>query len=54
MRCSPLSDTLASNQSNELHKIRRQDLALSKDADERARIKQYRNAVESAAGGQVE
>ncbi len=35
----------------ELHKIRRQDPALGKDADERTRIKQYRNAVESAAAG---
>jgi len=37
----------------ELHKIRRQDPALGKDADERARIKQYRNAVESAAAGKL-
>ena len=37
----------------ELHKIRRQDPALGKDADERARIKDYRNAVESAAAGKL-
>lgn len=37
----------------ELHKIRRQDPALGKDADERTRIKQYRNAVESAAAGNL-
>jgi conjugative relaxase-like TrwC/TraI family protein len=37
----------------ELHKIRRQDPALGKDADERTRIKQYRNAVESAAAGKL-
>ncbi len=37
----------------ELHKIRRQDPALGKDADERTRIEQYRNAVESAAAGKL-
>ncbi|HTD66561.1 MAG TPA: AAA family ATPase, partial [Candidatus Limnocylindria bacterium] len=37
----------------ELHKIRRQDPALGKDADERVRIKDYRNAVESAAAGKL-
>ena len=37
----------------ELHKIRRQDPALGKDADERARITDYRNAVESAAAGKL-
>lgn len=37
----------------ELHKIRRQDPALGKDADERTRIKEYRNAVESAAAGRL-
>jgi conjugative relaxase-like TrwC/TraI family protein len=37
----------------ELHKIRRQDPALGKDADERTRIKQYRDAVESAAAGKL-
>ena len=37
----------------ELHKIRRQDPALGKDTDERTRIKQYRNAVESAAAGKL-
>ena len=37
----------------ELHKIRRQDPALGKDADERTRIKQYRKAVESAAAGKL-
>jgi conjugative relaxase-like TrwC/TraI family protein len=37
----------------ELHKIRRQDPALGKDADERARIRLYRNAVESAAAGKL-
>jgi conjugative relaxase-like TrwC/TraI family protein len=37
----------------ELHKIRRQDPALGKDADERTRIKNYRNAVESAAAGKL-
>lgn len=37
----------------ELHKIRRQDPALGKDDDERTRIKQYRNAVESAAAGKL-
>jgi conjugative relaxase-like TrwC/TraI family protein len=37
----------------ELHKIRRQDPALGNDADERARIKEYRNAVESAAAGKL-
>ncbi|SRR6266545_530490 len=37
----------------ELHKIRRQDPALGRDFDERKRIKQYREAVESAAAGKV-
>jgi conjugative relaxase-like TrwC/TraI family protein len=37
----------------ELHKVRRQDPALGRDLDERKRIKQYREAVESAAGGKV-
>jgi conjugative relaxase-like TrwC/TraI family protein len=37
----------------ELHKIRRQDPALGKDADERTRINQYRKAVESAAAGKL-
>jgi conjugative relaxase-like TrwC/TraI family protein len=37
----------------ELHKIRRQDPVLGKDADERTHIKQYRNAVESAAAGKL-
>jgi ATP-dependent exoDNAse (exonuclease V) alpha subunit len=37
----------------ELHKIRRQDPALGKDSDERTRIRQYRKAVESAAGGKL-
>ncbi len=37
----------------ELHKIRRQDPALGKDADERTRIKLYRNAVELAAAGKL-
>ena len=37
----------------ELHKIRRQDPALGNDAGERARIKQYRAAVEAAADGQL-
>jgi len=37
----------------ELHKIRRQDPTLGKDADERTRIKDYRNAVESAAAGKL-
>jgi conjugative relaxase-like TrwC/TraI family protein len=37
----------------ELHKIRRQDPALGKDAEERTRIKEYRNAVESAAAGKL-
>jgi conjugative relaxase-like TrwC/TraI family protein len=38
----------------ELHKIRRQDPALGRDNDERTRIKQYRKAVESAAGGKMD
>jgi conjugative relaxase-like TrwC/TraI family protein len=38
----------------ELHKIRRQDPALGRDDDERTRIKQYRKAVESAAGGKMD
>jgi len=38
----------------ELRKIRRQDPALGRDYDERKQIKQYRKAVESAAGGKVE
>lgn len=37
----------------ELHKIRRQDPSLARDDDERKRIKQYRNAVESAAAGKL-
>ncbi|MGI8966623.1 MAG: MobF family relaxase, partial [Limisphaerales bacterium] len=37
----------------ELHKIRRQDPALGKDEEERARIKQYRKAVEAAAAGKM-
>lgn len=37
----------------ELRKIRRQDPALGRDYDERKQIKQYRKAVESAAGGKV-
>ena len=35
----------------ELHKIRRQDPALGKNATERTRIRQYRKAVEMAAAG---
>ena len=38
----------------ELHKIRRQDPALGRDADERTRIKQYRKAVELAAAGEMD
>src|SRR5208282_3175893 len=38
----------------ELRKIRRQDPALGRDDDERTRIKQYRKAVESAAGGKMD
>lgn len=37
----------------ELHKIRRQDPNLSKNHGERARIKQYRKAVEAAAAGKI-
>jgi len=37
----------------ELHKIRRQDPSLGQDFDERKRIKQYRQAVESAAAGKL-
>jgi ATP-dependent exoDNAse (exonuclease V) alpha subunit len=37
----------------ELHKIRRQDPALGRDDDERARIKQYRKAVGLAAAGKL-
>jgi conjugative relaxase-like TrwC/TraI family protein len=37
----------------ELHKIRRQDPALARDADERARISRYRKAVEVAAAGKL-
>jgi ATP-dependent exoDNAse (exonuclease V) alpha subunit len=37
----------------ELHKIRRQDAALARDADERTRIRSYRKAVESAAAGKI-
>jgi conjugative relaxase-like TrwC/TraI family protein len=37
----------------ELHKIRRQDPALARDLEERRQIRQYRKAVESAAGGKV-
>jgi len=37
----------------ELHTIRRQDPTLGRDADERARIRQYRKAVESAAAGKM-
>jgi ATP-dependent exoDNAse (exonuclease V) alpha subunit len=37
----------------ELHRIRRQDPALGRDDVERARIKQYRKAVESAAAGKL-
>lgn len=37
----------------ELQKIRRQDPSLAKDEVERTRIKQYRNAVESAAAGKL-
>ncbi len=37
----------------ELHKIRRQDPALGRDFEDRKRIRQYRQAVESAAAGKV-
>src|SRR5205823_12082065 len=37
----------------ELHTIRRQDPTLGRDADERTRIRQYREAVESAAAGKM-
>jgi len=37
----------------ELHTIRRQDPALARTTAERARIKQYRNAVEAAAAGKL-
>jgi conjugative relaxase-like TrwC/TraI family protein len=37
----------------ELHKIRRQDPALGRDDDERSRIRRYRQAVESAAAGNM-
>jgi ATP-dependent exoDNAse (exonuclease V) alpha subunit len=37
----------------ELHKIRRQDPSLGRDFEQRKRIKQYRQAVESAAAGKV-
>ena len=37
----------------ELHTIRRQDPALARSQSERARIKQYRNAVEAAAAGKL-
>lgn len=37
----------------ELHTIRRQDPALARNQYERARIKQYRKAVESAAAGKL-
>jgi conjugative relaxase-like TrwC/TraI family protein len=37
----------------ELHKIRRQDPALGRDDDERARISRYRKAVQSAASGKL-
>ena len=37
----------------ELHTIRRQDPALGRGKQERARIKQYRKAVEVAAGGKL-
>jgi ATP-dependent exoDNAse (exonuclease V) alpha subunit len=38
----------------ELHKIRRQDPSLGRDDDERTLIKQYRQAVESAAAGKMD
>ena len=37
----------------ELHTIRRQDPALARNQSERARIKQYRKAVEAAAAGKL-
>jgi conjugative relaxase-like TrwC/TraI family protein len=37
----------------ELHTIRRQDPALARNRNERARIKQYRKAVEAAAAGKL-
>jgi conjugative relaxase-like TrwC/TraI family protein len=37
----------------ELHTIRRQDPALARNRSERARIKQYRQAVEAAAAGKL-
>lgn len=37
----------------ELHKIRRQDPALGRDADERKHIRIYRKAVEAAAAGKL-
>ena len=37
----------------ELHTIRRQDPALARNQNERARIKQYRKAVEAAAAGKL-
>jgi hypothetical protein len=37
----------------ELHKIRRQDPGLGRDNSERAGIRRYRKAVESAAGGRL-
>jgi conjugative relaxase-like TrwC/TraI family protein len=37
----------------ELHKIRRQDPALARNAEERSRIKKYRKAVELAAAGRT-
>ena len=36
-----------------MHKIRRQDPALGREQKERARIKQYRKAVEVAAAGKL-
>jgi hypothetical protein len=36
-----------------LHTIRRQDPALARNQSERARIKQYRKAVEAAAAGKL-
>jgi ATP-dependent exoDNAse (exonuclease V) alpha subunit len=36
-----------------LHKIRRQDPTLGRNVDERTRIRQYRQAVESAAAGKM-
>ncbi len=38
----------------ELHKIRRQDPSLGRDDDERAKIRRYRKAVESAAAGNID